>query len=289
MREARILAIGDNVVDKYISRGTMYPGGQCVNTCVYATQNGAHAAYLGKFGDDFVADYNCKILARLGIDNSHSRHFHGANGAARVTLIDGDRVFLGSNRGGVAKEHPFSFTQEDLDYIRTFDLIYTNGNSYIDEDIPWLAASGVPIAYDFSDEWQDETLAHIAPYLQIALVSCSHLDSLHREEIMTRIAGYGVKLVIGTMGKEGSCALYQGEFLYASACKAEKVIDTMGAGDSYFATLITSLLQDDAPLFPDTMAEIHPRLANAMGKAARFAAQVCGTEGAFGYGTPIVD
>ena len=31
-----ILAVGDNVVDKYLSRGKMYPGGQCVNTCVYA-------------------------------------------------------------------------------------------------------------------------------------------------------------------------------------------------------------------------------------------------------------
>ena len=27
-----ILAVGDNVVDKYLSRGKMYPGGQCVNT-----------------------------------------------------------------------------------------------------------------------------------------------------------------------------------------------------------------------------------------------------------------
>lgn len=32
----KIIAIGDNVCDKYLSRGKMYPGGQCVNTCVYA-------------------------------------------------------------------------------------------------------------------------------------------------------------------------------------------------------------------------------------------------------------
>ena len=42
-----ILAVGDNVVDKYLSRGKMYPGGQCVNTCVYAQENGVRAAYLG--------------------------------------------------------------------------------------------------------------------------------------------------------------------------------------------------------------------------------------------------
>lgn len=83
MSEAKIIAIGDNVVDKYLSRGKMYPGGQCVNTCVYSIMNGGKPAYLGKFGDDGVAEYNCKILTQLGVDFSHSRHFHGENGAAR--------------------------------------------------------------------------------------------------------------------------------------------------------------------------------------------------------------
>ena len=56
MSEAKIIAIGDNVVDKYLSRGKMYPGGQCVNTCVYSIMNGGKPAYLGKFGDDGVAE-----------------------------------------------------------------------------------------------------------------------------------------------------------------------------------------------------------------------------------------
>ena len=32
MSAVKIIAIGDNVCDKYLSRGKMYPGGQCVNT-----------------------------------------------------------------------------------------------------------------------------------------------------------------------------------------------------------------------------------------------------------------
>ena len=50
-----ILAVGDNVVDKYLSRGKMYPGGQCVNTCVYAQENGVRAAYLGVCGEGVEA------------------------------------------------------------------------------------------------------------------------------------------------------------------------------------------------------------------------------------------
>ena len=100
MKEVRILAIGDNVCDKYLSRGKMYPGGQCVNTCAYARMNQTEAAYLGKFGSDEVAAYNQEILARLGIDASRCRRFPGENGFALVTLRGNDRVFLGSNKGG---------------------------------------------------------------------------------------------------------------------------------------------------------------------------------------------
>ena len=44
MRQPRIIAIGDAVCDKYLSRGKMYPGGQCINTCAYAHMNNAESA-----------------------------------------------------------------------------------------------------------------------------------------------------------------------------------------------------------------------------------------------------
>ena len=68
MKERKIICIGDNVWDKYLSRGKMYPGGQCVNTCVYAGMNGIPAAYLGLFGDDEPAQIMQKVLAEKGID-----------------------------------------------------------------------------------------------------------------------------------------------------------------------------------------------------------------------------
>lgn len=287
MKEAKIIAIGDNVVDKYLSRGKMYPGGQCLNTCVYSMMNGGKSAYLGKFGDDVVAEYNCMILDKLGIDYSHSRHFHGENGAAMVTLKDGDRVFLGSNRGGVSREYPFDFTAEDMEYICGFRIIYTNTNSYIYEDLPAIAKNGVPIAFDFSAMWDDELLARVCPHLQIALLSCAHLSDKEREEEMYKVASYGVKLVVGTVGEAGSYALYDGEIVYGRAYAAKTVLDTMGAGDSYFATLLTTLLQDEEELFEGGHDRMMARLMVAMSRGAEFAARVCGMEGAFGYGTPI--
>ena len=289
MKDARIIAIGDNVCDKYLSRGKMYPGGQCVNTCAYARLNGTGAAYLGKFGNDAVAAYNQRTLDLLGVDHSRCRLFEGENGFALVTLKGHDRVFLGSNKGGIAKEKPFAFTREDLDYIKGFQVIYTNLNSYIEEDLPLLASTGVPIAYDFSVRWTDEYLARVCPYIQVALLSCAHLSAQRREEEMRKVAALGVPVVLGTIGEDGSYVLYNGRFSFANAVHADNVIDTMGAGDSYFAAFLCHLLDisESGRLLEGTVEENTRSLRDAMEKGAAFAAKVCAMEGAFGYGTPI--
>lgn len=289
MKNCKIIAIGDNVCDKYLSRGKMYPGGQCVNTCVYAGFNGTIAAYLGKFGTDEVAETVRKTLKELDIDDSHCRTFEGENGFAMVTLKGNERVFLGSNKGGIAKLYTFDFTKEDLDYIREFNLIYTNLNSYIEGDLKTLAETGVPIAYDFSTRWTDDYLKQVGPFVEVAIMSCAHLSSVEREREMKKAQSYGIKLVLGTIGEDGSYVLYKDKLLYASAVCAENVIDTMGAGDSYFAAFLCSLLETSASgaIIEGSDEEMEARLSKAMNKGASFAAEMCAREGAFGYGVPI--
>jgi len=290
MKNCRIISIGDNVCDKYLSRGKMYPGGQCVNTCVYAKMNGMDTAYLGKYGSDEVAKYVQKTLKEIEVDDSHSRHFEGENGFALVTLHNNDRVFLGSNKGGIAKEHPFDFTQEDYDYIKNFQIIYSNLNSYIEENLTELKETGVPIAYDFSTRWTDEYLEKVCPHITVAILSCAHLTAEQREVEMKKVQEFGVPIVLGTIGEEGSYVLYKNKFIYALAVQADDVIDTMGAGDSYFATFLYSLLESSktGELLEGTEEEMTERLKAAMNKGAAFSAKVCAMEGAFGYGTRIV-
>ena len=60
---------------------------------------------------------------------------------------------------------------------------------------------------------------------------------------MKETASYGVPLVLATRGEEGSCALYGGRLTIVPALPAEKVLDTMGAGDSYLAALLCELLK----------------------------------------------
>lgn len=284
-----ILAIGDNVCDKYLSRGKMYPGGQCVNTCAYVAMHGMKAAYIGKFGNDAVALCVQNTLKKLNVDFSHSKHFEGENGFACITLVNGDRTFIGTNHGGVAQNHAYGFTQDDWKYIRNFALIYTNLNAYLEDELPQVAAQGVPIAFDFSNRWTDEYLTRICPFIKIAIMSCAHLADSARNIEMEKVAKFGVPLVLGTVGEAGSYLLYQGKTYYTEAVSAENVFDTMGAGDSYFATFLCSLLQAGVldQILKNRNSDFSRELCEAMREGARFAAKICCTEGAFGYGEPI--
>ena len=285
MKKLGILAIGDNVADKYISREKMYPGGQSFNTAVFAVMNGLRGAYLGKFGDDVVARHNCQVLEEMGVDNSRSRHYRGENGYARVTLENNDRVFLGSNKGGIAKEYPFDFTADDLAYMRGFDLLYTNLNSYIEDDLPFLARAERPVAFDFSTRWSDEYFAMVAPYINIGVLSCSHLSDEEREREMAKLCRMGPRLVVGTVGERGSYVLYEDRYHYQPALQAAHIIDTMGAGDAYFSAFICGLLKATEGRLQLTTGEL---IQGAMAEGAAFAARVCGLEGAFGHGIKLV-
>ena len=140
----KVLGLGDNVVDKYMHIKTMYPGGNALNIAVLARLSGIEVGYLGVFGDDEAAKHVYKTVSDMGIDVSHCRFYHGENGYAEVRLDDGDRVFIGSNQGGVSKEHPIdSFTDIELDYIAEYDVCHTSIFSYVEESLPEIRkASG---------------------------------------------------------------------------------------------------------------------------------------------------
>ena len=206
-------------------------------------------------------------LNAKGIDHSRCRYAQGEGGFALVTLQDGDRVFLGSNKGGVARTHLLELTQEDLEYARGFSLVYSNCNGFADRELPKLKAAGLPIAFDFSDRWTPEYLQATLPWVDIALLSCSHLPAGQREQTLDQALRLGAKIAVATAGQEGSWAKWEGKSFHAPAAQAAQVADTMGAGDAYFAAFLCSLLQTAGKegLFARDLSQ---RIPQAMEQAA---------------------
>lgn len=171
----KVLGIGDNVVDKYVHLRMMYPGGNALNFSVFAKRAGVDAAFIGVFGDDNEGRHVEHILRELDIDISRCRYHSGENGCARVTLEEGDRVFLDSNEGGVTRLHPLELSEEDKAYLRGFDLIHTGLYSHTGHLLPELEALEIPLSFDFSDDFTDTQVEQYITHANFAFFSCSHM------------------------------------------------------------------------------------------------------------------
>ena len=275
----RILGLGDNVVDRFLDRGRMYPGGQAMNVAVYASMLGAESGYLGVFGTDEMAMLNKAVLKELHVDTSHAVTEKGENAFACVRIVAGERVFLGSNKGGVARERKWRFSKEDLRYIASFQVVHTDQNSYIEDDLPLLHQTGVLISFDFSWKLDSIYLRKCAPYADIAFLSLAGMPEEDAKEKMLETAAFGPRLVVGTRGEQGSIALIKEEWLSQGIIPTQ-VTETMGAGDSFAAACLVALLESGKI----TVESVH----TALSAAAEFAAKTCTMEGAFGYGQPFI-
>lgn len=135
-KKGKVLGFGDNVVDRYEHIKTIYPGGNCLNFAVYAKMIGvSRAAYMGYFGNDMEAEHVIWCLNKLKIETVKCRQLHGENGCARVCIEDGERIFLGSNCGGIRGKTPYILDRFDLEYMREFDLVHSGNYSFTEEEL----------------------------------------------------------------------------------------------------------------------------------------------------------
>ncbi len=279
-----LLGFGDNVVDCYLDRGLMYPGGNALNAAVYAARRGARAAYLGTFGSDAAGDHVRAVLARLGIATAHCRRVAGENGRAQVRLDGANRTFCGSNKGGVARLDPFVPDAAVLAYLGRFDIVHTSCFSYLDPSLAAISAASRLVSYDCSWTWRDsDLLERIGPHVDLAALSVGEGGQDLAKAMIARAHATGIGVVLATMGAEGALASAGGR-LVAQAPAPARVVDTLGAGDAFLTATLLGLVargwQRAAP--PGDQA-----LAEAMAEAAPFAAEICGLEGAFGHGAPL--
>lgn len=275
----KVIGLGDNVVDKYEHIRTMYPGGNALNFAAYAKKIGINSAFLGAFGSDAESDHVQNTIHELGLDISKCRHFNGENGCARVTLEDGDRVFLGSNEGGVLRENGLNLTQDDLDYIKTFDLLHAGLYGYTEPELDKIRALSIPISFDFSDDFTIEEVERIAPKVDFSFFSCSHLKTDEMLNLIMKAHKLGSKIVVVTMGEKGAL-LYDGTKFYSQEPELVEAVDTMGAGDSF----ITAFLINYISKIKENELERENIIKESLNEGAIFSAKTCLVEGSFGYG-----
>ena len=278
-----VVGFGDNVVDIYTHSNKQYPGGNCVNFAVYAKMFGAkRSAYMGYFGTDVNADHVIEALHNEKIETVKCKKISGENGYSRCKLENGDRVFLDYNEGGVRSRHIYELDEFDIEYLKQFDLVHCGNYCYMESQLPKIKEANIPLSFDFSDDSTEEYYMQIAPLVTYAFCSYDGTDEEVKKHLK-KVSDLGPEIVCASRGAKG-CMLYcNGKYYEQKAVPIEKVVDTMGAGDSLITTFMVGytdarkkgISQDEA-------------IVSSIAEAAKFAAEICQRDGAFGYGREIL-
>ncbi|WP_226528999.1 PfkB family carbohydrate kinase [Metabacillus niabensis] len=266
----KLITIGDNVVDCYLDQNNYYPGGNCVNVAVNAKRNGAcEVSYIGIFGNDEPADHIKYVLRQEGIDYRFSRDVSGITGQPQVTLTeDHDRVFVGGPKNTVQHRFKIQLVQEELDYIKTFDLSHVSCYSSMESELPKLSQVS-KISYDFSNRKDLSYIESIAPYISYAFFSAAELSEEEIKRFIKNVSTFQFEIIGLTRGGRPAIFIKNGE-IYEQKLKEINVVDTMGAGDSLIAGFLTSYISGDD-------------IKVAIAKGTSSAEKTCQEYGGFGY------
>lgn len=249
MRKIRIAAAGDNCMDVYDREGRAYPGGNPVNVAVYAARLGGESAYVGPVGTDDYGRLMIQAIAAKGVDVSHVKVLPGKTAVTHVEIVNGDRVLGEYDEGVMADFRPDT---EDLDFLSSYDMVVTGLWGRMEEALPALRARGVRIAYDFATRPEDPAGRAAIAHVDYGFFSDDvHDENTLRERLML-LRAKGPKVMVVTRGEKGSLA-YDGECFYSCGIVPCRVVDTMGAGDSFIAGFLYAVCQGKS--VPAAMAD----------------------------------
>ncbi len=261
---ARVVCVGDNCIDYYVETKKAYPGGNPVNVAVYLRELGAETSYVGVVGNDEFGQLLINSLNGKNVDTSHLRAEDGNTAITYVEIKEGERI-LGEYNEGVMAD--FKINDKDMEFILKHELMVSGLWSHTANSLESLNGR-IQIAFDFADRPFDHVGKIAMPNVDIAFYSNDKSDTESLKYEMQSIADRGPSLVVATRGIAGSLALHRNVF-YEYGIEKCRVVDTMGAGDSYIAGFLFDYMSNKDIL-------------DCMQSGAKSAARIISGRGAWG-------
>lgn len=243
----KIACVGDCCVDRYLPERRDLLGGITANFARHAATvfpPGDEISIVSPIGTDGLAgDIIRPGLEACGLE----LHLTPIDGPSPVQLIevrpDGEKHFVHYDEGVLGK---FRIDDGNIGHLSNADVVVTQVFEQIRETFASVADAPVPalLSVDFAD---------FAEHPDFALLerSIDRLDigffglSVDDEEQIARIgaiAGRSGKLLVVTLGPQGSLAFLGNERSEATAVPVDEVIDTTGAGDAFAAGFLSRYL-----------------------------------------------
>lgn len=208
------------------------------------------SSMVSAVSDDEYGKAAVKEFRERSIDCSHLDIIPGGETPkVPLHLIHNDRIH-GEPVRGIMQDYEFS--DEAIDFICTHQMMHTDFTGKLNLRLPEIRKRGVKVFFDLSNALDHPDMKFVLSNIDCGLVSFG--DDMERgKDFLSYAVSLGAKLMIATFGEKGALAYDGGKFYKGEITSVQQVVNTVGAGDSYFAGFISGLI--DGKSIPDCMNE----------------------------------
>lgn len=301
-KEYDVVALGELLVDMpegpASEQGNMTfeacPGGAPCNVLSLLSKNGKKTAFIGKVGNDFLGHMLADTVSGLGIDINGLKYDY----KVPTTLAfvhkkpDGDREFSFYRKPGA--DVMLTKSEVDFDLIAKSKIFHFGTLSMTSDSVEEATKSAVEFAREndilvsFDPNlreslWDDLNDAKAAmlwgmEHCDILKISDNEVTFVTDETDM--LLGFekikamtSAKVIFVTLGKDGSMGYAGNKIVTAAGVKMDSIVDTTGAGDTFFGTALYYILNNGMDLSDE-------KLLNLLTLANEKAAQITQFKGA---------
>jgi fructoselysine 6-kinase len=234
----KFAALGDNCIDVYERLGKKYPTGNVVDTAVNMQMLGIPASIISTTGNDANGEWMVKTLKEEGIDISHLKV---GNGPTAITYMDMDGLerIHGHYEEGVLEQ--MTFDEDDICFAAQHDLVHTALWGKAENVLPMLKEKGAVISFDYADRLNHPLIDQTIPFVDYGFFSYKNGRDEVIEQYLKDKIERGMVMAVATFGEKGSL-VFDGQDFYEGKTFPAKVVNTVGAGDSFIAGFLYELL-----------------------------------------------
>ena len=239
-------------VEKIVDTAALAIGSSSVIFACGAARLGLKVAFIGVCADDVFGRFMLDEMSKLNVDvNNVIVRKDGQTGLSVILNQDADRAIL-THSGLIAELQASDIADSLLAQARHLHVASYFLQAKLQSDLPALfkrahalgLSTSLDTNYDPSEKWIgfDELLAVTNVFLPNETEAKSLTGAENVEEAANRL-GSKVEALAVKMGKDGALGIYGSQKVYAKSIPV-KVVDTVGAGDSFDAGFIYGYLND---------------------------------------------
>jgi len=236
----KVAAMGDNCIDIYPKLGRKYPTGNVVDTGVNLRKLGIPVSIISTTGSDENGRWMWETLAKENLDLSHFKIKEGETAVTYMDMNGLDRVH-GVYVEGVLEN--MVFDEEDIRFASEHTLVHTALWGKAENALPEIKKlnNDILISFDYADRLDHEIIEKTLPYVDYGFFSYHEGRDSFIEDYLKDKVRRGMKVAVATFGDKGSLAFDGGNF-YEGKVYDAKVVNTVGAGDSFIAGFLYGIL-----------------------------------------------